>query len=122
MQTQISAKTFRFIEIAEKIARSQSNGVQRHGAVIVKGGNIVGSGANRYTTGTHAEVCALGQGAWLNKLRGATIYIVRIRRDRRFGLSAPCIECQKMLRKYGIRKIYYTTNDINNPVVLETWP
>lgn len=42
-----------------------------------------------------------------------TFYVIRILRDSsetniKFGNCKPCAECTKMLKKYQIRKIYYT--------------
>jgi pyrimidine deaminase RibD-like protein len=118
----VGGRHSRFIEIATNLAITRAEGVQRHGAVVVKGGRILGKGANCYVRGMHAEECALGEGTWINQLKGATLYVVRLRKQQKYGLSRPCPECMKLIRQYGIRQIIYSTNDVNNPIVLEKWP
>ena len=44
-------------------------------------------------------------------LSKASIFIYRETKDGRKALARPCPCCQKLLRQYGIRHIYYTGND-----------
>jgi pyrimidine deaminase RibD-like protein len=118
----IGGRHSRFIEIAAMLAQTRAVGVQRHGSVVVKGGRILGKGFNDESRGRHAEACALGQGTWVNQLKGSILYIVRLRNTQKYGMSKPCINCLKLIREYGISQIVYTTNDVNNPIVLEKWP
>lgn len=118
----ISGRHSRFIEIATILAQNRASGVQRHGAVVVKGGRILGKGYNSYLRGTHAEECALGEGTWINQLKGATLYVIRLRKQQKYGMSRPCPECMELIRECGIRQIIYSTNDLNNPIAMEKWP
>jgi pyrimidine deaminase RibD-like protein len=119
---QIAGRHSRFIEIATILAQTRAIGVQRHGSVIVKGGRILGKGFNDETRGRHAERCALGQGTWVNQLKGSILYVVRLRNTQKYGMSKPCDNCMKLIREYQISQIVYTTNDVNNPIILEKWP
>lgn len=92
------------------------------GAVITKGGRVLGTGHNEicydklnphpYTT-LHAEISAalqvIKRGDAAN-LKGATIYIARIGANG-FRLARPCPNCLSFLQKVGITKIVYTTNE-----------
>lgn len=39
------------------------------------------------------------------------LYIYRIRKDQPFGLFRPCPSCMAAIKEFGVRDIYYTTND-----------
>ena len=60
----------------------------------------------------HAEISCLNQ---IKHLRVSShkvkIYIYRVRKDRPHGMARPCPSCMAALKDYGIRDIYYTTND-----------
>jgi cytidine deaminase len=42
--------------------------------------------------------------------RGAVLYISRVLRgDRRnWAMARPCPNCQRLIKKYGVKKVYYT--------------
>lgn len=104
----------RYINLGLKIAR-QNLDIYPHsvGAVIVKGGRIIGFGNNRYQNGMHAETSAIMKNRRTD-LRGAILYVSRALRAKPCGISKPCPECQKVIKQYGISKVYYTTDDMNN--------
>ena len=39
------------------------------------------------------------------------LYIYRKCHDRPFGIARPCPSCMAAIKDFGIRDIYYTTND-----------
>ena len=41
---------------------------------------------------------------------GAEIVVARLKSSGRPGLAKPCAACQKVLRRFGIRRVLYTTN------------
>lgn len=43
-------------------------------------------------------------------LKNATIYVYREHRDGSFANARPCSRCMSLIKKYGIRKIKYTTD------------
>lgn len=107
----------------------------RHIAAIVKRGKVIAIAANRVGTRSrgsgwsdctiHAErsvVKALGD---IRKLKGATMYVIRIppdltgsgkplpfKPDPELRESKPCSDCQifleKCMRKYGLVRVIYT--------------
>lgn len=106
----------------------------QHGAVIVKGNEIIATGHNRYKIGEsyfrgeeayrkekrptiHAEIDAIYNCSdWQTQLRGASLYVVRVHNQgEKFSYSAPCERCriflQKMMDEYGLNRVYYTTDE-----------
>jgi tRNA(Arg) A34 adenosine deaminase TadA len=59
---------------------------------------------------THAEVCALATSGkdYLDK---TTMYIYREDKKGNIKMSRPCEYCLAELKKFGVKKIYYTTNE-----------
>ena len=84
--------------------------VHSHSAILVKGGKVIGFGVNRYENGMHAEVSVIMKNRKSN-LRGCDMYVARALRHTPCGLSKPCEECQKVIKDYGINKVYYTVDD-----------
>lgn len=99
----------RYIDIAYELAKQvQFN--QKLGCVVTKSGRILSKGYNSYLTGNHAEDCAL-DGRWKSEFKGAIMYVVRLRKTQRFGMSFPCENCQKKIIALGIKRVYYTDDD-----------
>ena len=49
------------------------------------------------------------------KLNNSTVYVVRIKRDKyMFGCSKPCQECEPVLLRFQVSRVYYT--DVINGV------
>jgi len=107
------------LSLAMRVAESSEARMQ-HGAVVTKGGRVIAIGYNKVknhptvigddheitlSCGPHAEVDALSR---VKDAKGATIYIARVRRDGRAGMSKPCDNCQSTIDKAGIKKIVYT--------------
>jgi len=100
-----------------KIASRDSNAKNfRLGAVVARGGQILGVGANN-TTKTHprsnspnnrihAELSAIINAR--TDLRGTTLYVVRTGRKERPLLARPCKHCQALIQKEGIRYVCFT--------------
>jgi len=99
-----------------------------HLAILVKRGKILASATNKVASRTngaasrgsqnfiHAEKNLL-RSMDVNKLRGADIYVMRIRltgEDDKveFKYSQPCPECTvlltKCMREYGLKNVYFT--------------
>lgn len=91
----------------------------KHGAVIVSAGSVVGKGSNKYRnhpsvvspehvkTGctVHAEIVALRQAG--EKAHKGTLYVARV---GKFGplLSRPCARCYDAIVRAGINEIIHT--------------
>jgi pyrimidine deaminase RibD-like protein len=111
-------------------------------AVIVRGGNVISIGFNQrktnafvehytdkirgggrnYCLSTHAEMHAVALARASTDLRGCKIFVARIRpaespTGSSTGLSRPCPICINVLNAYGIKKAYYTIDDLNYGVM-----
>lgn len=98
---------------------SESKCRQRHGAIVVRNGNVLSIATNkninpmnvldeehvREHASIHAEVAALRRVA---NPRGCTVYVARVMSDGSPGLSKPCIRCQKYLDKAGVKQVVWT--------------
>ncbi len=56
----------------------------------------------------HAELDAL-VGLDSKDTEGGAIYVYRETKDGKLANSKPCDHCQELIKRYGIKKIYYTT-------------
>lgn len=93
----------------------------RHGAVIVKSGNVLGVGVNvdknhpsimspehiKPHCSVHAEVAAMKRVK--GDLRGATIYVARVSKAGLPALSRPCFACARAIDAAGIKKVVWST-------------
>jgi pyrimidine deaminase RibD-like protein len=92
---------------------------KRHGCVIIRGGNVVGVGVNKYINkpfftsqehmnrcSIHAEVAAIRNAK--GNVRGATVYVARINNQGEPKFSQPCANCQAVLDEYGVRRAVWT--------------
>lgn len=60
----------------------------------------------------HAEISCLNQIKNLDvNPAKVKLYIYRIRKDQPCGMSRPCPSCMAAIKDFGIKDIYYTTND-----------
>lgn len=100
---------------------SKSTMMHKHGAVIVKNGEIISEGYNHLTNfmchqwSVHSEVAALlnlkKQHRHKKFLEDATMLVVRIgppsNRDSCKN-SKPCDRCREAIAKAGIKKVFYS--------------
>jgi deoxycytidylate deaminase len=116
-------------QLAKKLAGNSTYGNFRHGAVLVRGGAIVGLGINseRYCSvgkdyrpedkgnaTYHAEIKAV-LSLDRNVTKGSVMYVARCSKngiDAR--MSKPCNMCHAVMQERGIKKVYYT---VDNEVV-----
>lgn len=102
----------------------------RHGAIVVRNGEIVAEGYNyevadyKTTFSVHAEMDALSKVKHLGKafLSECDMMVVRIgsaTMEDTTKLSMPCPICRPKIEGLGIRKVYYTTNEDFDLAVLE---
>ena len=121
----MSNKTQRYLSVAKRIAQQGDCEKTSHGAVLVRGGNVINAAHNKWSYSSfgkrfrerdkgistlHAELAAV-----LNLDRsitqGTDIYVFRVNRAGDFKMSKPCSMCETALKHVGIKRIYYTTND-----------
>jgi deoxycytidylate deaminase len=109
------------------VQQAQKSTMQhRHGAIIVnKCGDILGQGYNNvhsfysHQYSMHAEVAAIQNLRKKNRklwvAEDLTMIVVRI--GGRTGeccytkLSKPCHDCQKEIKKMGIKRVFYSVNN-----------
>jgi diaminohydroxyphosphoribosylaminopyrimidine deaminase/5-amino-6-(5-phosphoribosylamino)uracil reductase len=77
------------------------------GAVLVRGGNIVGTGYHRKAGGDHAEIVALKTAG--TKAKGATLYIT-LEPCSHYGRTPPCVDA---LIRAGIKTVVAGMSDPN---------
>lgn len=116
-----SSRQERYMQWAAKVAQ-KSDMIHKHGCVIVLDDEILCSGFNFHTEhmfhsySIHAEVDALkklNKKKYRNSFNKMEMYVVRIGAGKFEGTlkySKPCEGCQKAILKYGIHKVYYSTN------------
>lgn len=107
------------IQLAARVAQN-STMTHKLGAVLVKGGSVINVGFNQSSTHRfarkfgkhytrHAELnCILGIPR--SKTAGATVYVIRVKKDGSYGMSKPCKLCEDVLVFVGIKKVYHTDN------------
>lgn len=102
----------------------------RHGAVVIRNGEIVAEGFNYESTllkekfSVHAEADALSKIKHLGKqfLSQCDMIVVRVgpmTLEYTTKLSMPCPACRCKIEQMGIRKVYYTTNEDFDMTILE---
>jgi len=108
-----SAQDFRYIRRACRLARKAAGRTSPNptvGAVLVRGGRVVGAGYHRFAGGDHAEIAALKQAG--AKARGATLYIT-LEPCSHQGRTPPCT---RALIQAGIKEVVCGARD-PNPLV-----
>lgn len=106
----------RHIQLATTIARIKGKH-KRYGvgAILVKHGKAISSGANSYKTHPkmgirtlHAEIATL-IGVQYQDIRNATMFVARLNHQGDTGMARPCSTCRKILKEYGIKEIFFTS-------------
>lgn len=120
-----SKKKRRWFDLAKRAACESTYGNIRHGAIVVKGGKIVGFGFNKSNhtqfgqrfrcpnkghATMHAEINAI-LGLPRSTTEGADIYIVRVNKVHQWRMSKPCPMCEEALRFVGVKRAFYTLED-----------
>ena len=95
----------------------------KHGAVLIQGNQILGTGYNihccnptmntklseRPRASIHAEASALVH-VRREHMIGAVMLVIRVNPQGLLRNSKPCTKCLKLLRRRGIRKVIYSTS------------
>lgn len=90
----------------------RSNTNKKHAAAIIKNNRLLYRRSN--FTGMHAEENVLRQMNTKEKV----ILVIRCEKNI-LKYSKPCKYCIELMRQKGIKKVVYTTGDINNPIEIE---
>lgn len=116
----LSKKDNAYLSVARYFA-TKSTARNTHGAVVVKGGRVLGTGFNRNRNhpkivspehiktdcSFHAEEIAIRESG--ENLKGAIIYVARVNRQGKDRDSKPCPRCISLIEEVGIKRIIYTS-------------
>jgi deoxycytidylate deaminase len=116
----------KFFNLAVNIADTSRHHYYKLGAIICKRHDILSVGVNQSCQ--HPALKSLGYKPWHNvhaeaaavmlatrrriDIRGATMYVGRIRRRGDVGASKPCSACTSLLIEAGIKQVVYYDNEI----------
>lgn len=122
----------RHLPFLKALAETADDHRSRHAAAIIYRNRIVALGTNHFKTHPfqikyrrtpdaiylHAEVAAIKRAIRQlseKELKRAVLVSVRVKYDHglqpRFGMSKPCEGCQRAIVEFGIRRVYYTTEN-----------
>jgi deoxycytidylate deaminase len=116
----LSNKDQAFLSVARYFA-TKSSSRNTHGAVVVKGGRVLGTGYNKDRNhplivspehiktecSTHAEESAIRDAGY--DVRNAVIYVARVNKHGEDRNSKPCPKCAKLIQDSGIKRVVFTT-------------
>ena len=69
--------------------------------------------ADEYKIFLHAEISAIKRALRylaVDDLKNTSLYVCRVKKAG-WGNSKPCIGCQRAIAEFGIKKVFYTTED-----------
>lgn len=96
----------RAVELAKK-AGDETRPNPRVGAILVKGGRVVGMGYHRRAGEPHAEAMAIQQAG--TQARGADLYVT-LEPCSTHGRTPPCTGA---IRRAGVRRVIYGASDVD---------
>lgn len=106
-----------FFRLAKNVSKLSLHPKHKLGAVLVVKGKPISVGHNQYKThpeakytGLHAEIQAI-KSSGKEKIKGSSIFVYREKKDESLGVSKPCKDCMKRLKKFGVRWVFYTTEE-----------
>jgi len=117
----LSKKDSAYLNVARYFAQ-KSNARNTHGAVVVKGGRVLGTGWNKHRNhpavvspehiktdcSTHAERVAIRE-AGEDNVKGAVIFVARVNRHGNDRDSKPCPRCSDLIDRVGIKRVVFTS-------------
>jgi deoxycytidylate deaminase len=115
----LSKRDAAYLSVARYFA-AKSVARNTHGAVVVKGGRVLGTGWNRNNPtkvspehiktqcSYHAEEVAIRE-AGQDNIRGAIIYVARVNKHGNDRDSKPCPNCAALIERVGIKRVVYTS-------------
>lgn len=105
---------------AAKRQSKKSTYMHKMGAVVVKKNKIISTGYNKPTKThplsenefktVHAELDAI-LGLSDEEIYGSHVYIFREYKSGEPATAKPCKHCEKLLRKKGVSKVFYTCSE-----------
>jgi deoxycytidylate deaminase len=109
-----------YLSVARYCA-TKSTARNTHGAVVVKGGRVLGTGWNKNRNNPlivspehiksdcsyHAEEVAIRE-AGEDNVKGAILYVARVNRHGNDRDSKPCSKCATLIKRVGIKRVIFT--------------
>lgn len=116
----LSKRDSAYLSVARYLA-AKSSARNMHGAVIVKGGRVLGTGWNKNRNhptvvspehiktdcSVHAEEVAIRDAG--ENVKGAVIYVARVNKHGHDRQSQPCSKCQALIDSLGIKRVVFTS-------------
>ena len=112
----VTASDLRWLRLALQQAERSTHSKWKVGAVVVRGGSVLGKGSNKYRNDPafvhhhdvsyHAEAVAIKKAG--GNVAGATIYVARITSGGNLGLAKPCLRCQNLLDDHSVHSAIWT--------------
>jgi deoxycytidylate deaminase len=117
----LSKRDKSYLSVARYFA-AKSSARNTHGAVVVKGGRVLGTGYNKNRNNPnivspehiktdcsfHAEEVAI-RDAGEDNIKGAIIYVARVNRHGNDRDSKPCPRCSRLIERVGIKRVVFTS-------------
>lgn len=107
----------RYFKWAARLAEKSDHPLHKMGAVLVRNGNLAGSGYNKnhshprsesYENMIHAELSALlNAGKIWGNTRKTDLYVVRVTKGGSLATSKPCDDCMDLMLETGIDSVTY---------------
>lgn len=116
----------KFFKLCKKLSTCSDHHQHRLGALVVNKDKILGVGFNSLRThpksphefkSVHAEFMAINS-CDPETLKGATLYVYRENRSGNVVNSKPCVSCMTLILNSGIKRIYYTHEDVGYKQIL----
>lgn len=111
----LSRNELKWLSYAVDLAAEANHKQWKVGAVLVHSGRVISIGINKYRNDPsrvgyrevsyHAEEVALRRAG---SAIGSTIYVARLTRSGKIGMSRPCSRCQDLLVEHGISTVVWT--------------
>lgn len=108
----------KYLRILKKLKEKSDHHQHKIACIIIKNGKIISRGYNLLKTSPrsyhpwkfiHAETMAVLK--CTQDLEGAEIYVYRETKGKVPAMSRPCPSCLSMLKKQGIKRMYYTIDN-----------
>lgn len=118
----LSKRDSAYLSVARYLA-TKSTARNTHGAVVVKGGRVLGTGWNKPRNNpmsvspeniktdcsVHAEAAAIRDAGY--NIKGAVMYLARVNRHGDDRDSKPCNRCYTLIMDSGIKRVVFTSED-----------
>lgn len=108
-----------WFDFARNVSKNSSYRIQV-GCIILKGNHPIAIGFNKekynkvfsnpWRKSIHAEASAIMLSG-RTRIKNGVAYVYRETKDGIPGLARPCNDCWKRLKKFGIKRVYFSTDE-----------